>query len=512
MELPETDKLIFGKAQKKAVVGIEVTDSSAELFIQNPDGSITSEFVQNRYWILANSQLDKGFVRLAGDLHFKWGKQYLTRSDWSRQRAIYKNDDIFTMFNDEEATMVKDGYTFYQDLKLKDISLLSYDLETTGLDGNAKDAKVLIISTTYRDQHKQVNRLFSYDQYETEKQLLDAFSLYVREMNPSLILGFNILGYDFPYLQARADIVGTKLNWGRNGSEIEFDNYESKFRLDGSRDLLYKKVKVYGREIVDCFLLAVSFDVSKSIESYALKPMIKQLGLEKEGRQYYDAGQIRNNYKNPEEFEKIKAYAEDDAEDPVKLWDLMGSLYFNMAQMFPKPFTEILLSASGSKINGMMCRAYLQDRHSLPKASEARKFEGALSFAVSGIYSNCFKIDLAALYPSVMIEFEVYDQEKDPKAYLLQLVKIFRAKRLEYKKLANDTGLEYWKEMDTTAKSILNSFYGFMGTPGLSFNSLECAEFITAKGREILEYTIKWASGKELSEFITKEEVEDEAV
>jgi DNA polymerase elongation subunit (family B) len=168
------------------------------------------------------------------------------------------------------------------------------------------------------------------------------------------------------------------------------------------------------------------------------------------------------------------------------------------------------LSASGSKINGLLVRAYLQDKHSIPKASDSRKYEGAVSFAVPGIYSNCFKIDLASLYPSIMIEYEVYDQEKDPKGYLLELVKIFRAKRLEYKKLASETGDNLWKEMDTTAKSILNSFYGFCGVAGLNFNSPDCAEFITAKGREILEYTIKWASGRMLSEFVDKQEETDE--
>jgi DNA polymerase elongation subunit (family B) len=110
-----------------------------------------------------------------------------------------------------------------------------------------------------------------------------------------------------------------------------------------------------------------------------------------------------------------------------------------------------------------------------------------------------------------MIEYEVFDDTKDPNGYLLQFVKIFRAKRLEYKKLAADTGEDYWREMDTTAKSILNSFYGFCGTGGLNFNSFSCADFITAKGREILEFTIKWASSKPLSDFVSddKEEIDE---
>lgn len=507
------DPLIYGKSGLKRVVGLEVNDSklATEIFIQDENGNVRSEFLPHKYWVLSNNKLNKYAFRLSGNLHYKWGYQFDNKSEWQRFRAINKNKDIYSVYNAEESFMVKDGITFFRDLNLKDISLMSFDLETTGLEGTLKDAKVLLISTTFRDKNSQVNKLFSYDDYESEKDLLEDFANYIYDANPTLLLGHNILSFDFPYLRDRAEITGAKLRMGRNGSELEFNTYDSKFRLDGTRELFYKSVKVYGREIVDTFFLASSFDVSKSLESHALKPMIKQLGFEKEGRQYYDAGSIRDQYKNPVEWEKIKKYAEEDAEDAVKLWDYMGPLYFNMCQYFPKPLTEMLLTASGSKINSMMVRGYLQDRHSIPKADEAKKFKGALSFGVSGIYRNCFKIDLAALYPSIMIQYEVYDSDKDPKGYLLQLVKIFRTKRLEYKKLAADTGDKYWQEMDTTAKSILNSFYGFMGAVGLQFNSFECAEFITAKGREILEYTIKWASGKDLKEFMPEEEVEDDA-
>lgn len=505
-------QLLHGKSNLKRVVGLEVGEAEAEVFVQGEDGSISSVFVPNRFFILAHTNINGKFVRLKGDLHYKWGMQFQDKSTWKKLRSVWKNDDIYSVWNPEKAMQLKDGITFYQDLKMKDISLLSWDLETSGLDGNAKDARIFLISTTYRDQHGQVNRLFSFDDYENEGEMIEDFCIYVREKNPSLLVGHNIIPFDFPYIQARADYWGVPLAMGRDYSSIQISDFESKFRLDGTRDLMYKNVSVYGREVVDTFFLANSFDVSKSLESYALKPLIKQLGFEKEGRQHYDASLIRKNFAIPEEWKKIKQYAIDDAEDSVKVFDHMGTLYFNMAQMIPMPFSEILLSASGSKIDGLMIRAYLQDGHSLPKSDEMQKYEGAISFCVPGIYSNCFKIDLASLYPSVMIEYEVYPEEKDPKGYLLQFVKAFRGKRLEYKKLAAETGDSYWHEMDTTAKGILNSFYGFCGTNGLLFNSLSCAEFITAKGREILEYTIKWASGKELKEFITEDEVADEAV
>lgn len=505
------NKLLNGKAEISKVVGLECVDDTAEVFIQDENGSVHSRLIPHRYWILSNTPLTPKAAKLEGDLHFKYGYQFDTREHFEKARMTMRQYDTYSIYNAEEACMVKDGIVFYKDMKLSDLSLLSFDIETTGLDGNADDAKVLIITTTFRNHLGiSVNRMFCHDEYQTEGELLTAFCDYVRQCDPSVILGHNIITYDFPYLQARADANNVHLFMGRNMSPIKFNAYESKFRLDGTRDLMYKNVSIYGREICDTYFLSVSFDVSKSFETYALKPLIKQLGFEKPGRQYYDAQNIRTAYQNPTEWEKIKAYAEADAEDPIKLFDMMAPLYFNMCPIIPKPFSEMLLSASGSKINALLVRAYLQDKHSIPKATPTESFQGALSFAVPGLYANCFKIDIASLYPNIIINYSVYDNEKDPKCYLLELVKTFKDNRLKLKKLASETGDPLYKQMDTTTKGILNSFYGFFSAAGLNFNSPECGSFITARGREILEYTIKWASGKDASEFIKTEEEDEE--
>lgn len=505
------EQLLHGKSGIKKIVGLEVTDNVTELFIQNDDGTVRSEFKNNKFWILTHTKLTPKSMKLNGSLHYQYGVQFDTRESFESARQQWKQDDIYSVWNSEEASMMKDGYTFYRDMKPTDLSIFSFDLETTGLNGSLNSGKVLIISTTFRNSlGVSINKLFTYDQYKTEKEMINAFCKYLHDCNPSVVTGHNIIGFDFPYLKARCEITGAKLKMGRDGSEVKFNRYDSKFRLDGTRDLLYKNITIYGREVVDTFFLVTSFDVGKTFESHALKPLIKQLGFEKEGRQYYDAGSIKDHYKNPTEWKKIKDYAESDAEDAIKLFDHMAPLYFNMCPMIPKPFSEILLGASGSKINSLLVRAYLQDKHSIPKATPTEAFQGALSFAVSGIYNNCFKIDIASLYPNIIVNYEVFDIDKDPKGYLLELVKSFKESRLKLKKLAAETGDPLYKQMDTTTKGILNSFFGFFSAAGLNFNSPECGSFITAKGRELLGVTIKWASGKDVSEFVKEEEeIED---
>ena len=120
---------------------------------------------------------------------------------------------------------------------------------------------------------------------------------------------------------------------GRLDKPLYFNKYESKYRIDGSRDLHYHKCQVYGRELVDTMFLAYKYDaVEKKYESYGLKKIIAQEGLEKKDRTFYDASQIRHNYTNPEELEKIKRYAEEDGDDALALYDLMVAPTFYLTQ------------------------------------------------------------------------------------------------------------------------------------------------------------------------------------
>lgn len=509
------DPLIFGKNQLEKIVSLEVVDteqgSEIQLFIQQDDGTVKVEKAPNKYWILSDKPVQRDWVKLKGNLHYQYGKQYNSRQDFQKFRAIFsKNNDITTVWNGKEAAMIKDGISYFKGMHPKEVTLLSIDIETTSLDPQDDNAKLLLVSTTYRFKDKIQKRLFSYDEYSRTSEMLLDLNSYIQELDPTLIVGHNIIAFDLPYMQTIAEKEGVELLWGRNRSAVEFSNRESNFRLDGTRDLHYHEASIFGREIVDTYFLAIKYDVARAMESYGLKSLIAQLGLETPGRTFYDAGQIRFKYNDPEEFKKIKAYCIDDSDDSIKLWDLMGSLFFYTSQMVPKSFSKVLLTASGSQINSMMMRAYLQQGHSLPKASETNKFEGALSWGKPGMYNNVAKFDCAAMYPSIIIAHEVYDKEKDPNAYLLTLVKEFKKNRLEYKRLAAETGLQHYKDMDTAAKGILNSFYGFYGATGLSFNSPKCAEFITAKGREILRVAITWATGKQFEEIAPEYFVEEE--
>jgi DNA polymerase, archaea type len=303
--------------------------------------------------------------------------------------------------------------------------------------------------------------------------------------------------------------TGHTLDLGRDGSTIIEPSYVSKFRKDQTQKYEFKNFEIYGRELVDTSFVSIRYDIAKKYDNYKLKNIIAQEGLEKPGRTFYDASTIRVNYTNPEELVKIKAYAEEDADDALALFDLMIPTTFYSSQMIPKAFQQTVNSATGSQINSMMVRAYLQEGHSIPKADEAGAFQGAISYGQPGIYKWSKKWDVSSLYPSVIIAHNIENRKKDPKGYFQMMVRELTAGRLRDKQLAKETGDRKYKDSEQSKKVYINSFYGFLGTRGLNFNYPEGANQITGHGRDILKRAILWATGEDFKhevEYVPEED------
>ena len=486
------EAFIYGKNPTKNVVAIEVKDATAELFIETDKG-IKVEVLPNQYWILYNKDYNGEMIKLHGDAYYGYADKFETEQEYraALNEARARRYDYYNCYNAAEMFMLKNGATLFKGMQPKDVSILSFDIETTSLNHN-KDSKVLLIANTLRKGGLVYRKVFSYDQYESQKELVKAWADWVRASDPSIILGHNIFGFDLPYLRH----CGGDLLIGRDGSRAKFARRVSQFRKDGSQSYDYNNCTIYGRQVVDTFHLSIKYDIARNYVSYKLKDIIRQEGLERRDREMYDASKIRENYTNPEEWTKIIKYAEHDADDALALFDLMAPSFFYYTQSIPKTFQQVINGATGSQVNSFMVRSYLQEKHGLPKASDRVDYEGAISFGKPGIYKHVNKVDVASLYPSIILRDEIYDKQKDPKYNFLRMVRYFTRERLQNKKQASQTGERYFKDLEQSQKIFINSAYGFLGAPGLLFNSPQLAAQITSAGRKILEKGIKWAENK----------------
>jgi DNA polymerase elongation subunit (family B) len=486
------DKLLYGKNSKEGIVSIENKDNKLHIYTHTGQ-----EIINCDYYILYDKYLESYTDgRLEGVGQLRYYSKFESSKELYDFETVLKSKDIkyFKPRSPSEGMMLKAGYTQYKGMKFKDLNVLSFDLETTGalIDDNSY---VLLISNTFRSSDGSTDtKLFAFDDYDSPSDFIRDWCKWVRSKNPDVLLGHNLFGFDLPYLRQfckNQNIDG--LHLGRDASKLHYARNPSKFRKDGSQSYDYINVNCYGREIIDTMFLAFKFDIGRKYESYGLKQIIKQEGLEKADRQHYDASKIRTMFTNPIEWAKIKKYAEHDADDALALFDLMAPSFFYYTQVVPMSFQNIINRATGSQVNNLMIRSYIQDGLSIPLPSDTEHFQGAEVIGNCGIYEHVYKVDVASLYPSIMLKDSIYPEDKDFNGNFLKILKTLTEERLLNKKLGKETGDRYYKDMEQAQKIVINSAYGFMGAPGLNFNYPVGAAAVTLEGRRILNIALNWA-------------------
>lgn len=493
--------IIYGINKETNIVNISISGDNVFIFKETSSG-VTHQTIPYRHWVLAKKAHNQSFTKLSGSQPFSYYKDYdLDQFENIVRPQLYKMG-LYTIHHRPENFMVRNGFTYFKGMKSNDVSILSFDIETTGLNSDVNE--LLMLTNTFRKNDVYVSKTFTIEEYENEWDMISAWCSWVREMDPSILLGHNIVMFDIPFISARAAKFGKGLVLGRMEEQIEIEDRTREFRKDGSQTYTYNRINCFGREIVDTFFLAIKADIARKYESYGLKNIIKQEGMEEEGRVHYDGAMIGRNWDIPEERTKIIAYAEADSRDPIKLFDLMIPSFFYLTPYIPKPFQIMIESASGSQLNALMVRSYLQKNLSVAEASAATDFEGAISFGNVGVYDNVFKVDVASLYPSIMRHYEIYPKHKDFNDHFLKMLNYFTTERLKNKKLAKDTGERFFDDLQNAQKVVINSAYGFMGTRGLNYNFPDGAAEVTRKGREIITQSVIWATGRDLQHVVKK--------
>lgn len=494
------NELIYGKNPLQAIVGIDV--KGEKLFMYTANGNNTEIVRMPNYHYILMDKYDQKMNpgRLSGSGRYRYFAKFREKSDLYNYANLCETKGINTWYayNPVEAAMIKDGYTMFKGLTMNQVSTLSFDIETTGvtIDDNSF---TLLISNTFRDRNGNVSRrLFNFDSFDKPQDMFNAWCKWVRECDPDIFLGHNIFGFDLPYISRCARNLGIKLHLGRDASELRAGRNPRRFVARGRQICEYINYTIFGRQVIDTYFLANKFDVQSKYPNYKLKDIIAYERMEKEGRQHWDFTENAEPWNHPESWAKFCKYAEEDADDALALFDLMMPQYFYYSQSMPIPLQEVINSNTGTQVNKFMLRSYLQNSQAIPAPSHKADYEGAISLGNPGVYHNVYKVDVASLYPSIMLQYNIYDIKKDPDRNFLAAVEHFTKERLKNKELSSKglSDSRYYKDLSDGQKIMINSFYGFLGAPGLHFNYPEGAAKVTQFGREILQSAINWCEAK----------------
>lgn len=516
------NQVLFGHDPTPRLVAFELEgEDKVRIFRREEEGGISSELQPfTPFALLASQDLLKGWKKecriegLGGSGFFRYLvtfpglKSFLKAKDHFRKitnKTSNAFDAPYFLLNDPvHQYLLLSGQTHFLELPFDQLHRLQIDIETYCQEGfefsNSYREADRIIAITLSD-NREWERLMSGKEL-SEAEMLAELVREIQERDPDVIEGHNLFRFDLEYIEARARRHCVLLALGRDGSFLK--GHPSRIQI-AERSITYRKYEIFGRHIVDTWMLAQYYDITaRNFESYGLKTIARHFGLAAHERTYVEPDRISWYYDY--EPEALFRYALDDVRETRSIGALLSRSYFVQAQIFPYSYQNVVLRGNATKIDALLLREYLYRRCSIPIPSKGRQVAGGhTELCHQGVVQNVFHCDITSLYPSIMLSYGCFPSGDELGVFpqLLQDLKDFRVQTKELARQTNHQSPEgkqhfvtedisYLEALQSTFKVLINSFYGYLGFRMGHFNDFEQANKVTATGREIIQQIMIW--------------------
>ena len=408
--------------------------------------------------------------------------------------VTYVNRYLIDKFNKIEKTRLK--------YHIIDIEVLSIN----GRMADPRQAKAPIIAITVYDNF--YNKYFSFiwrkgfeEYYEKkenwfilyfseEQNMLDSFVFWEKNNIPDIWLGWGTQYYDFPYLFKR--VGKEKISEISPIGEAGFDGFG---------------YYVAGISLLDCLSMYKLVMSRQKKERYSLDYISR---IELNDSKINLSNSIDKLYK--ENIDILLEYNRKDVELVKRLEEKLHLIaYFdNIRRIARCTFRDVY---QNSRVCDNLFLCFAKDKNLvLPSKKENIKEEyigGFVKEPVKGFYENVVVLDATALYPSIIISFNLSPETLNPEGdiiigdyvrvtskeeglfsfvckYMLDLRKNIKNQMKQYKIGSKDYYLYYIQQY--TLKGLINSIYGYTAFKNSRFYSKALASTITYIGRELIKF------------------------
>jgi DNA polymerase delta subunit 1 len=360
--------------------------------------------------------------------------------------------------------------------------------------------------------------------FDTEQKLLEAFAKYLVHIDPDIITGYNIFGFDLEFLVKRIQILPNvpveACFWTRlKDTSVKLVEKKLASSALGTNNL--KLVPMVGRYVFDLFQ-----DIKREhkLESYSLNNVSKH--FLKDQKNDMPVSEIFSRFRNgdPDKLGEVAAYCLKDTELPLRLMAHLCTLQ-NLIEMAKATWVPLsFLSERGQQIKVFSQMAYKARvlEFMIPTMKSdglPTDYQGAtvLEAQTGAYYGPITALDFEALYPSIMcahnlcystlvmdpkydnlpgIQYEQFGQFRFAQnvpsllPVILTELKQFRKKAKENMKIAKGSPMEYvYNGQQLAYKISMNSVYGFTGASHGMLPLVAIASTVTMRGRQMIEET-----------------------
>ncbi len=384
-------------------------------------------------------------------------------------------------------------------LRILGFSVICYSKK--GMPKPNKDPVVIISAATNTGGGKQFVSKNSDD-----KPVIEGFVDYVRRFDPDVIVGFGTNRQDWPYLIERAKRLGLKLHVDR----VETEPHTS----------VYGHVSVTGRANVDLFDFA---DELPKVKLKTLENVADYLGVMKvEERTVIEDIEYASYWENKEKRSVLLEFSKQNTQCIMGVADALLGFALQLSSLVGLPLDHVVTAAVGFRVEWYLMKRAHKIGELIPKRTERPyiPYAGGLVLAPKvGVHENVAVLDFKAMYPNLMIAYNVspdtYIPQEEPKVstevnvatgtkhrfrrepsgfykeVLSSLIKERDAVKAKLSKL--DAKSSEYRVLDARQKAvkvITNATYGYAGWIGARWYIKPVAEAAAAWGRYTIQETI----------------------
>jgi DNA polymerase delta subunit 1 len=308
--------------------------------------------------------------------------------------------------------------------KVGPLRILSFDIECQGKAGQfplAEEDPVIQIAnwvTVQGSDSPCVKNIFTLKScapisgaevhsFENERDMLQAWRDFLVACDADILTGYNIVGFDIPYLvdRARALKVDIFAHLGRiRGQRCRVKKTTFSSAQTGVRES--NEITIDGRVIFDVFQ---AIQRQEKLHSYSLNSVCaKFLNEQKEDVHHSIISDLQNG--DAESRRRLAVYCLKDAYLPQRLMDKLMFLfnYMEMARVTGVPLGWLLVRGQMLKVMSQLLRKAQQKDLVIPALQTKGgddTYEGATVIdPIKGFYSEPIAtLDFASLYPSIMM-------------------------------------------------------------------------------------------------------------
>lgn len=463
-------------------------------------------------------------------------RRYLIDNDLYPMGVVEVEGELVDSFptidsNNKSLEIMKlDHSPVMSDNAYQNFTILSFDLEVYNPKGmpNADKDEIIMIGAA---SNTGINKVIStkgenIDFVETvssEKEMIESFVKLIKDNNFDIIVGYNSDNFDFPYLRDRAKILGVDLDLGMDGSSLKF-----------LRRGYTNAATIKGLIHVDLYLVMRRY---MNLDRYTLERVYQELfGEEKidvpgdKIFMYWDS--------DGEELDRLFDYSLDDTVSTLKIAEQTLPINLELTRVVGQPFFDITRMATGQQAEWYLVRKAFEINEVVPNKPTGKDFinrkhesnvGGYVKQPEVGLHENLVQFDFRSLYPSLIISKNIspdvlyheddsfdslvddeidkedyfispehhYMFKKSPKGFIPSVIGNVLDERTRIK-TAMKKSTDYTEKMmldvqQQALKRLANTMYGVYGYSRFRWYSFECAQAITAWGRENIKDAMKFA-------------------